>query len=84
MPQLIFDEKIDGTISTPIIVNDIIVAPTDKGLYLYRVDLKNEKLIFLDKFPEVDFDAAPIAADGKIYIAGRDGFLYCFGNKNEK
>ncbi len=79
MPQLIFDQKIEGTISTPIFVNNIIVAPTDKGLFLFRIDLKNEKLILLDSFEGVDFDASPIAVDGKIYIAGRDGFLYCFG-----
>lgn len=80
-PKLLFDEKIEGTISTPIIVKDKIVAATDKGLFLYKIDLKNNKLILLDHIPDMEIDATPIAVDGKIYIACRDGFLYCFGEK---
>jgi outer membrane protein assembly factor BamB len=79
MPKVLIDYKLEGTISTPIIVNDKIIAPTDKGLFLFKIDIQNEKLILLDVLKDIDFDAAPIAVDGKIYIAGRDGFLYCLG-----
>jgi len=81
IPKLLFDEKIEGTISTPIIVNDKIIAATDNGLFLYKIDLKNNKLTLLDKVPDLEMDATPIAVDGKIYIASRNGYLYCFGEK---
>ena len=80
-PKLLFDEKIEGTISTPIIIKDKIVAATDKGIFLYQIDLENNKLTLLDNIPDMEIDATPIAVDGKIYIACRDGFLYCFGEK---
>ncbi|MCF6367187.1 MAG: PQQ-binding-like beta-propeller repeat protein [Bacteroidales bacterium] len=81
MPKLLFKEKIEGTISTPIIVKDKIIAATDNGLFLYKIDLKNNKLTLLDKVPGLEIDATPIAVDGKIYIASRNGYLYCFGKK---
>ena len=81
MPKLLFDEKIEGTISTPIIIEDKIIAATDKGIFLYQIDLENNKLRLLDKVPDMEIDATPIAVDRKIYIACRDGFLYCFGEK---
>ncbi len=81
MPKLLFDEKIEGTISTPIIVKDKIIAATDKGLFLYKIDLENNKLTLLDKVPDLEIDATPIAVDGKIYFASRNGYLYCFGEK---
>jgi outer membrane protein assembly factor BamB len=81
MPVLLFDEKIEGTISTPIIVGDKIIAATDKGLFLYRLDLENNTLTLLDKVVDMEIDATPIAVDGKVYIACRDGYLYCFGRK---
>jgi outer membrane protein assembly factor BamB len=81
MPKLLFDEKIEGAISTPIIVGNKIIATTDKGIFLYEIDLKNNKLNLLDKVPDMEIDATPIAVDGRIYIACRDGYLYCFGNE---
>jgi len=80
-PKLLFDEKIEGTISTPIVIKDKIIAATDKGLFLYQIDLVNNKLTLLDQVPDMEIDATPIAVDGKVYIACRDGFLYCFGEK---
>lgn len=80
VPELLFKEKIAGTISTPIIVKDKLIAATDDGLFLYKIDLKKNKLTLLDSVPDLEIDATPIAVDGKIYIGVRDGFLYCFGN----
>lgn len=78
-PKLLFDEKIEGTIASPIIVEDKIIAPTDKGIFLYKIDIKNKKLTLLDKIPDLEIDATPIAVDGKVYIASRNGYLYCLG-----
>ncbi len=80
-PKLICREKIAGTISTPLIVRDKLIAPTDNGLLLYKIDLKNDKLILLDKVYKLEIDATPIAVNGRIYVGVRDGYLYCFGKK---
>ena len=80
MPELLFDYKIEGTISTPIIVGNKIIAATDKGVFLFKIDFKKKTLKLLDTaITNSDFDATPIAIDGKIYVAARNGFLYCFG-----
>ena len=82
MPKLLFDEKIIGTISTPIIVKDKIIVATDDGIFLYKIDLKRNKLTLLDKVPDLEIDATPIVYDKKVYIASRNGYLYCFGKKD--
>jgi outer membrane protein assembly factor BamB len=78
-PQpLVLDEiKLpNGTISTPIFVNDTILIGYDSGLDLYQVSNAG-KLKRLDRISGKMFDATPIVWDGKAYIASRDGFLYC-------
>jgi outer membrane protein assembly factor BamB len=83
-PKLIAQVQIPGTISTPIIVNDKIIAGTDDGLYLYQlVKIKKGKyeLKLLDKVDNLEIDATPIVWDKKVYIAVRDGYMYCFGNE---
>ena len=53
----------------------------EHGLHLFRYD---EKLNFtlLDTRPYV-FEATPVVHDGRIYVASRNGYLYCFGNVSE-
>jgi outer membrane protein assembly factor BamB len=81
-PKVLFDYLLRGTISTPIIVKDKIIAATDAGVYLFKIDLKKKTLVLLDSaVKDSDFDATPIAVDGRIYLAGRNGYLYCFGKK---
>ena len=82
MPKLLHKEKITGTISTPIIIKDKIIAPTDKGLFLYQIiydENKNISLKLLAQIEDLQIDATPIAYNGKIYIAALDGYLYCLG-----
>lgn len=85
MPKLLFDYKMTGTISTPVIVGDKIIAATDVGVYLFEIDLKNKSLKLLDRaITNSDFDATPVAVDGKIYVGARNGYLYCFGESEKK
>lgn len=81
--KLLHKQKTDLTIATPIIVDDIIVAPTDKGLFLYQIISENDEisLELLDLIPEISIDATPIVYDNKIFIASWDGYLYCLGEK---
>ncbi|MFN8257288.1 MAG: hypothetical protein U0W24_16455 [Bacteroidales bacterium] len=82
-PKLIVKVNIPGTISTPLIVHDKIVAATDEGLFLFKLvkNGKNYNLQLLDKVDGLPIDATPIVWNGRIYIAVRDGYMYCFGNK---
>ena len=82
-PKLIAKVNIPGTIGTPIIIKDKIVAPTDNGLFLYQLVKQKKKyeLKLLDKVEGLEIDATPIVWDKKVYIAVRDGYMYCFGEK---
>lgn len=80
-PKLIAKAQIPGTISTPIIVKDKIIAATDEGLFLFQLIKKKKEyeLVLLDKVEGLEIDATPIVWDKKIYIAVRNGYMYCFG-----
>lgn len=76
---VIYDKyKIGQSISSPLIIDDIVIAASYNGLYLFRVN-DELKLMLTDDF-RTTFEATPIVYDGKIYIGSKDGFLYCFGN----
>ena len=79
-PVLVYKEHIGGTISTPLLVGNRLIAPLDEGLYLYEHD---EKLNFtlLDFIQGIPIDATPVCHKGRLYIASLDGYLYCFGEK---
>lgn len=82
-PTLIAKVNIPGTISSPIIVKNRIIAATDNGIFLYEL-VKNKKkyeLKLLDKVEGLEIDATPIVWDKRVYIAVRDGYMYCFGEK---
>lgn len=79
-PKLISKMEIGGTISTPIFVGNKLIAPLDKGLYLYEYD-ENFQFRLLDSIADIQIDATPVAWNGKLYVASLDGYLYCFGEK---
>lgn len=78
-PKLIFSYKTGPSISTPIIVKNKLIAATYNGVYLFEFDnLLNFKL--LDQFQSGSFESTPFVFNKKIYVASRDGNLYCFGD----
>jgi len=82
-PKVLCKQKVDGTIATPIIVGDKIIAPTDKGLYLFKIIIseKNEvSLQLIDENKDLQIDATPIVWNGNIFVADFNGYLYCFGD----
>ncbi len=50
------------------------------GISIFKYDDHNQ-FELLDK-QEGSFESTPIVWNNKIYIASRDGYLYCFGLKN--
>ena len=69
----------EGTISTPLFIDNKIIIGYDSGIDLYLVTPKN-KLELLDRLKGPMFDATPAVWNGKIYAASKDGFLYCLGD----
>ncbi len=77
-PKLIFKYKTGPSISTPIIVQNKIIAATYKGIYLFEHD-KNMNFKLLAHYPTGSIESTPVVHNKRIYVASRDGFLYCFG-----
>jgi outer membrane protein assembly factor BamB len=78
-PQLIFKEHVGPSISTPLFVNNKLIVAGYDGIYLFEYDLVSFKFTLLDHF-KTSFEATPVVYNHKIYVASRDGYLYCFGN----
>ncbi|MCF6239853.1 MAG: hypothetical protein L3J74_00745 [Bacteroidales bacterium] len=80
-PKLLFKYKTGPSISTPIIIGNKIIAATYKGLYLFEHD-KKMKFKLLAHYTNIgSMESTPFVYNKRIYIASRDGFLYCFGEK---
>jgi outer membrane protein assembly factor BamB len=77
-PKIVFKYKTGPSISTPLIVQNKIIAATYKGTYLFEYDaLLHFKL--LDKI-KIKSESTPFVDDEKIYLPSRNGYLYCLGN----
>ncbi len=81
-PKHLAKMNLGGTISTPIFVGNKLIAPLDKGLYLFEYN-ELYQFTLLDSLDDIQIDATPVAWDGKLYVASLDGYLYCFG-ENDK
>lgn len=79
-PRLLYKERVGPSISTPIFVDDKLIVAGYWGIRIYQYNNLNE-FVLLDK-REGTFESTPIVWNNKIYIASRDGYLYCFGIKN--
>ncbi len=80
-PQLLYKFNIGPGISSPIIVDNKIIACSSSGIFLFEYHWENNKFIIkiLDKILGIPIEASPIVWNKKVYIASRNGFLYCFG-----
>jgi outer membrane protein assembly factor BamB len=78
-PRLLYKKYIGPSISTPLFVQDKLIAASYHGIWLM---MYNEENVFtvLDKF-STGFESTPVAWNRKIYIPSRDGYLYCFGSE---
>jgi len=68
----------EGTISTPLFIDNKIIIGYDNGMDIYLVT-PEQKLQLLDRLKGPMFDSTPTVWDGKIYAASKNGFLYCLG-----
>ncbi len=77
-PLLLSTQKIGPTISTPIFVNGKICAAGYGGIHIFEI-IEGYQLHRIASFKSGIFEATPTAYNGKIFIASKGGFLYCFG-----
>lgn len=82
-PVVLAKVKSWPTISTPIIVQNRVLAATDKGLFLYQFGYEEGefKVNLIAQISKMSCDATPITWNGRIYLASLDGYLYCLGRK---
>lgn len=76
--RLLFKYETGPSISTPVFVNNRIVNLTYDGLYLFEHDA-NYQFRLLDNDPAIRGEATPFVHEGRIYVASRNGNLYCLG-----
>ena len=76
-PKLIFKERIGPSISTPIFVDNKLIVAGYWGIYLFKYG-NNSQFELIDK-RDGSFESTPVVWNGNIYIASRDGYLYCLG-----
>ena len=81
-PKQLFKYKIGPGISSPIIVDDKIIACSAFGIYLFKYtwEANKFKAVLLSKRTGISFEASPIVWNKKVYVASRNGYLYCFGD----
>jgi outer membrane protein assembly factor BamB len=77
-PVLVFKDYVGPSISTPIFTGDRLVVAGYGGIRLYGYDSRHT-FTLLDEF-EASFESTPVCHEGRIFIASRNGYLYCFGD----
>lgn len=78
-PKLLFKQYIGASISTPIFAENKLIACTYTGINLFEFNYKGEFRL-IDKIQTSSIEATPVVYNHRIFIASRDGFLYCYGD----
>lgn len=82
VPVLHFRHHIGPSISTPVFSKSKLIAAGYNGINLFSFD--GEGNFVLQKTVTGNFEASPVTDNGRVYIASRDGFLYCFGDTSNQ
>ena len=80
VPKLVFKFRTGPSISSPIIVGNKIIAATYNGVWLFEFD-KDLNFKVLAHQALGSFESTPFVWNKRVYVASRDGNLYCFGEK---
>jgi len=79
-PITLFSYQTGSSISTPLLTENRLVVCGYNGIYLFSYD-KDLKFNLADHLGAA-IESTPFIANGKIYIASRNGYLYCLGAKD--
>jgi outer membrane protein assembly factor BamB len=96
-PIMVAKKNIGGAISTPIMVDDYVIAcGYDAKVHVYKITYDAPKGVQLKarngkpvsvavnevaSFATGGIESTPVVWRGRIYIGSRDGWLYCLGEK---
>lgn len=82
-PKVVFTGYVGGSISTPAMVDDRMVAVGfDDTVHLYSIGTEETGYVVteIDTFTsDGPFESTPLICDGRVYVGCRDGYLYCLG-----
>lgn len=76
-PQLLFKYRTGPSISTPLLLENHLIVAGYHGIHIFKRTHTSFQLI---KKIKGRFEATPFVYNGRMYIASRDGYLYCFGD----
>ena len=79
MPKLVLKEYVGPSISTPVFSRGRLMAAGYKGITIFKYE---EGKFVKTGFRKGNFESTPSVHNGHVYIASRDGYLYCFGEKD--
>ncbi|MHB8050068.1 MAG: PQQ-binding-like beta-propeller repeat protein [Coriobacteriia bacterium] len=84
-PEVVFTGYVGGSISTPAMVEDRMVAVgLDSKVHLYSIGAEESgyAVAEIDTFTaDGPFESTPLIWDGRVYVGSRDGYFYCLGGK---
>jgi len=77
-PQLLFKYPTGSSISTPLLIDDYLISAGYNGLHIFK--FQNNQFVLVKKISG-RFEATPFVYNKRLYIASRDGYLYCYGER---
>ena len=77
-PRVVFKYEVGSSISTPIWVGDQLFAATSTGLSRFEWQADSSTFVFREKVA-VRCESTPVVDAGRLFVASRNGYLYCFG-----
>ena len=78
-PKGIYSTYVGPSICTPIFVDNRLIVAGYHGIRIFEFDHEGN-FTQVDRFGPT-FESTPIVHNGRIYIASRNGYLYCLGRK---
>ncbi len=81
-PEVVYNLETGPSISTPIFAGNRLLVATYTNIWLLEYNSKLEFNV-LAKLPG-GFESTPVCYKGRVFIASRNGFMYCFGRKELK
>lgn len=79
-PALVWKTNVGPSISTPLFVGNKLITTGYWGVRVYEYDAEGNFRL-LDHFPGSAFESTPVVHNGRLYIGGKTGFLYCLGEE---
>lgn len=81
-PKLLFKKNIGGSISTPIFIDDCLIAQGYGGkMYVIKVNIDSLSFSPVDSISIGCIESTPIVWQNKIFVGSRNGYFYCIGEK---